>query len=138
MTYRMEDGWRKVNQKGGSYVVATLYNVKTGEDASLCVRDYDYSDGSRDCEEWYQASIDEAAKTAYFRKHGIIYPGASVVVVKGRKIPLGTVAVVESLRAVTDRFGRWVADYAVFKDGKQTKVENLALVLPVEGREETA
>lgn len=138
MTYRMEDGWRKVHQSGGSYIVAMLYNMKTGEETSLCVRDYDYSDGSRDCDEWYNAPIDENAKTAYCRKHGIIYPGASVVVVKGRKIPLGTVAVVDKLRAVTDRYGRWVADYAVFADGKQTNVENLALVLPVERREETA
>ena len=136
--YRMEDGWRKIHQSGGSYVVAALYNVKTGEDASLCVRDYDYSDGSRDCDEWYYAPIDESAKIAHCRKHGIIYPGASVAVVKGRKIPLGTVAVVDKLRAVTDRYGRWVADYAVFTDGRQTNVENLILVLPVERREETA
>lgn len=129
--YRMEDGWRKIHQSGGSFVVARLYNVKTGEEASLCVRDYDYSDGSRDCDEWYNAEIDQEAYIAYCRKHGIVYPGASVMVVKGRKIPLGTVGIVEKIRKVLDRYGRHVADYAVFSDGKSTNVENCVLMVPV-------
>lgn len=127
--YRMEDGWRKVSEKGGSYVVALLYNVVTGESASLCVRDYDYQDCSRDCDFWYYAPIDKAAYEAYCRKNAIIYPGASVMVIKGRKIPLGTLARVERIKPITDRHGRCVADYAVFSDGRSTNINNCIMVL---------
>ena len=47
------EGFFKVKQSGGSYVVAVFYNPYTGETRSECVRDYDYGDCSRDNDELY-------------------------------------------------------------------------------------
>ena len=46
-------GFFKVDQRGGSYVVAQFYNPDTGETRSECVRDYDYGDCSRDKDDLY-------------------------------------------------------------------------------------
>ena len=127
--FTVESGWRKVNESGGSLVTAILYNILTGEQVSIVTRDYDYSDCSRDNEYWYAMPIDHDAQIAYYRKHAIIYPGASVLVVKGRKIPVGTVGTVEKIRPVYDCYRRHVADYAVFTDGRQTNIDNLMMIL---------
>lgn len=55
----MENGFYKVAQTGGTYVVATFYNPETGDMKSKCVRDYDYSDCSRDDDELYYMEINE-------------------------------------------------------------------------------
>ena len=127
--YTMEGGWRKVNESGGTLVTAILYNILTGEQVSIVTRDYDYSDCSRDNEYWYAAQIDHDAQIAYFRKNAIIYPGAAVLVVKGRKIPVGTVGTVEKIRPVYDCYRRHVADYVVFPDGQQTNIDNCIMIL---------
>ena len=104
------EGFFKVKQSGGSYVVAVFYNPYTGETRSECVRDYDYGDCSRDNDELYLA-------------------GDTVEVFKGRKVPKGTIATVKSIRPYYDRYGRWVADYAYFTDGQRTNIENCRLLL---------
>ena len=126
---RYEDGWRKIGERGGSLVVADLYNIATGETDSVVVRDYEYSDCSRDCDSWYNMPIDQNALTAYKRSHGIIFPGCKIMVIAGRKVPRGTVATVEKLRAVKDRYGRHVADYAILDNGQATNVENCVMIM---------
>lgn len=129
MKYDMKDGWRKITpDSGGSYVTTTLFNVNTGEVESICVRDYDYSDGSRDCDEWYYAPVDEEAYLAYCKKFGIVAVGLKAMVVKGRKIEKGYVGEVVKMRKVNDKFGRFLANYVVFADGKSTNVANCVLV----------
>lgn len=128
MMYKVEDGWRKVAERGGSYVVAVLFNIVTGESDSVCVRDYDYADCSHDNDYWYDMAIDKDALRAYQKANGIISVGDTVKVVKGRKIPIGYSGVVVNIRPVTDRYGRQVADYVVFDDGKATSITNCVLV----------
>ena len=126
---KIENGWRKIKQNGGSFVTALLYNIMTGEEENITVRDYDYEDCRNDCDYWYNASIDEEALKAYNRKHGIIQAGERVMVVSGRKIPRGYVGTVERVYPVYDRFHRWVADYCRFADGQKTNVNNCVLIL---------
>ena len=121
-------GFKKVKQEGGTFVVATFFNPDTGESYSACVRDYDYSDCSRDDDEAYNAPIDEQARRLYLRSIGVIQPGDTVRVVKGRKIPVGTVAVVDRTAWWHDRFGRPQTLYAYFTDGRKTSVENCQIV----------
>ena len=122
------DGFFKVAQNGGTYVVATFYNPDTNEIKTQCVRDYDYSDGSRDNDELYYMEIDEDARRKFLRFKGIIQAGDTVEVVKGRKVPIGTIVQVKDVRPYYDRYHRHVADYAYFMDGQRTNVNNLKIV----------
>lgn len=129
----MENTFYKVSQSGGSYVTALLYNPVTHETRTACVRDYDYADCSRDNDELYYAPIHEEAAESY-RKHlnslygGHLKAGDTVEVVKGRKIPLGTVATVRRVYDWRDCYGRVKATYAEFEDGRRTSVWNCRIV----------
>ena len=123
-----ENGWRKIGQHGGSFVVAKLFNILTGDEDSVVVRDYDYSDCSRDNDYWYDMPVDKDAQQMYNRKHFIITEGDTVMVIKGRKLPHGHVGIVTKIREIR-RYGRWVANYVCFSDGKQTNIENVILVV---------
>ena len=123
------EGFFKVKQSGGSYVVAVFYNPYTGETRSECVRDYDYGDCSRDNDELYNMPIDEEVRSLWLHSQGQILAGDTVEVCKGRKVPKGTIATGKSIRPYYDRYGRWVADYAYFTDGQRTNIENCRLLL---------
>lgn len=125
----LENGWRKIGQSGGSFIVARLYNVNTGEEENIVVRDYEYEDRRYDDDYWYDASIDAEALRAYNRKHGIIQAGERVMVIAGRKIERGYTGTVEKVYPVYDRFHRWVADYCRFIDGKSTNVKNCMMII---------
>lgn len=122
------EGFKKVAQEGGIFIVATFFNPETGETKTQCVRDYDYADCSRDDDELYYMPIDEQAKRQWEHKQGKILEGDTVKVVKGRKVKVGTVSVVKRTRKVNDRYGRWVADYLIFENGEQTNVENCEVI----------
>ncbi len=123
-----ENGFYKVGQSGGSYVVAYLFNPETKEEKSFCVRDYDYCDCSRDNDDLYNLPINEEVRRLYLRHHGIISAGDTVRVVKGRKIPIGTVATVERIYDWRDAYGRIQTVYAVFTNGLKTNINNCVLV----------
>ena len=128
----MKDGFFKVWQSGGTFVTAKFYNPETDEEFVEVVRDYDYSDGSRDKDDLYYMETvgqDHPAYRKYMHKHGYFLPGDTVFVFKGRKIPVGYSGKIERIREVKDRYGRWVADYVVFEDGQQTNKENCILVV---------
>ena len=60
-----------------------------------------------------------------WKKHnGVIQTGDRVMVVSGRKVPIGTVAKVESIRPMNDRYGRWVVDYVYLDNGMRTNITN--------------
>jgi len=124
----LENKFYKVNQTGGSYVVALFVNPVTWESYTVCVRDYDYSDCSRDNDELYYTPIDNEAANAWRKHIGIVEAGDTVKVVKGRKVPLGTVAKVTRVYDYKDRYGRAVATYAVFEDGRKTSVYNCEII----------
>lgn len=122
------DGYYKVAQSGGTYIVATFFNPETEEECSLCVRDYDYSDCSRDIDDLYYQQIDKDARRKWYRKHGVICTGDTIKVVKGRKIPIGTIAVVERIYDWKDQYGRVQTTYCVFTDGRKTSISNCELL----------
>jgi len=129
----MENRFYKVNQSGGSYVTALLYNPVTHETKTKCVRDYDYEDGRNDDDELYYAPIDVDAAEHYRKwmnnlNGGFIKAGDVVEVVKGRKIPLGTIGKVVRVYDWRDRYGRPQATYAVFEDGRKTSVWNCKII----------
>lgn len=123
-----ENKFYKVDEKGGSFVVATLFNPITKETDSVVVRDYDYSDGSRDNDYWYDMPIDKAVRRVWLHHNGVILNGDLVEVVKGRKLAKGYVGRVQVIKSICDRYGRWVADYAYFEDGNRTNINNLKIL----------
>lgn len=122
------NGFYKVAQDGGTYVVATFYNPLTNESISKCVRDYDYADCSRDNDELYYMDIDNEARIKWLHSKGVILVGDVVEVVKGRKIPVGTVARVTDKKPYKDRYGRTQAIYLYFDNGMRTNEENCKLM----------
>lgn len=122
------NGFYKVAQDGGTYVVATFYNPVTNECITKCVRDYDYADCSRDNDELYYMDIDNEARTKWLHSKGVILVGDVVEVVKGRKIPVGTVARVTDKKPYKDRYGRTQAIYLYFDNGMRTNEDNCKLL----------
>ncbi len=124
----VRDGFFKVKQEGGSFVVATFFNPTTNEEYTHCVRDYDYSDCSRDDDEAYNMEIREDARRAWLRHHGVVQTGDTVKVVRGRKVPVGTVAVVVDVTKWSDRYGRVQTVYAHLNNGMRTSVTNCEIL----------
>jgi len=122
------NGFYKVAQDGGSYVVATFYNPETNETFSKCVRDYDYSDCSRDNDELYYMDIDNEARIKWLHSKGVILVGDTVEVVKGRKVPVGTVARVIDKKPYKDRYGRIQTIYLYLDNGMRTSEDNCKLL----------
>lgn len=120
----LENKFYKVNQSGGTYITATFYNPITGETKTQCVRDYDYSDCSRDNDELYYMDIDEDARTEYLHSLGVILVGDVIEVIKGRTIPHGYIGTVVNKRDYKDRYGRYIATYIYFEDGQKINVDN--------------
>lgn len=125
----IKPGFYKVDQTGGSFIIATFFNPATTEYYTEVVRDYDYSDGSRDKDDLYYMPINETARRAYLHQNGEILPGDMVMIVKGRKVKPGTVGKVTRTRDIKDRYNRYVATYIVLEDGQQTNKDNAILVM---------
>lgn len=122
-------GFYKVREHGGTLIIATYYNPETNEEDAIVVRDYDYSDCCMDNDSLYNASIHKGAREAWLHANGFILPGDLVMVVKGRKVPKGTLHRVKGKREVKDRYGRWLCDYLVFEDGLATNEANCIRVI---------
>ena len=122
-------GFAKVYQNtSGSLITATFYNVETKERISEVVRDYDYSDCSRDNDQLYRMPIDKDALRRYNVDNNIVFEGATVVVVKGRKVPIGTVAKVEKIVPWCDCYGRTRTTYAYLDNGMRTNIHNCEVI----------
>ena len=128
-----KDGFYKVGESGGSYVTALFWNPITKETKSMCVRDYDYSDCSRDNDELYYLEINEEIRKEYFtwaaHEAGAVVVGDYIEVYKGRKVPVGTRGFVKEVKAYTDRYGRWIADYVYLDNGMKTNMKNCRLIV---------
>lgn len=122
------EGFEKIGQSGCLFILATFYNPVTKEYKSKCVRDYDYADRSRDIDELYYMPVNKEVRRQYRKDNGIISVGDTVKVVKGRKVPVGTVAVVQEIKPWHDRYGRRQATYLYFTDGTRTNANNCVLV----------
>ena len=126
----LENRFYKVTPNdGGTFITATFFNPITGEEKTECIRDYEYSDCRRDNDELYFMSVNEDARRIWMHRHGKAVAGDRVMVVKGRTIPHGTVLTVKRKREVCDRYGRFVAWYFDFTDGRKINVDNVVLVV---------
>ena len=122
------EGWKKIGQEGGTYIIATFWREDTDETISTCVRDYDYADCSRDNNELYYMDIDTEAWDRYARKHmNGIFKGDIVEIYKGRK-SLGTRGKVVDKYQYRDRYGRFVAMYLVLDNGIRVQQQNCKVV----------
>lgn len=121
-------GFYKVAESGGCYCTATFFNPTTKEVKTVCTRDYDYSDCSRDNDELYYAPIDENIRRDFLHFRGCILVGDTVEVFKGRKVPIGTIGTVVKKFDYKDNFGRVQTTYVVFADGQKTSIANCRLI----------
>lgn len=127
--YRLPKGFYKVHQSpGGTLICATFFNPDTKESFHCVVRDYDYSDCSRDREELYQVPTNESARRVYLHHNGAILEGDTIKVVKGRKVPIGTIAKVRAIYDFHDKYGRFQCRYVYFEGGGKTNIDNCELV----------
>jgi len=120
--------FKKVNEQGGTFIVATFFNVKTKEVISGCVRDYDYQDCRHDIDELYNMPIDFEAKKEYLHMLGIIQVGDKIQVFKGRKVPVGTIGKVVNIRKIKDFYKRTVATYVDLDNKYSTNIDNCKLI----------
>ena len=123
-----ENKFYKVSHVGGTFVTGTFYNPVTKEEKTEVLRDYDYADCSRDNDELYYMDIDEDVRKEWHHKHGIVYVGDKVEVIKGRTIEHGFIGVVKDKKRYTDRYGRFIAWYLYFTDGRKINEDNVRLV----------
>lgn len=124
-------GYRKVSQDGGTYVVASFWNSETHDFKTKCVRDYDYFDKSRDNDDLYYLDIDEDAKRDWLHSQGRILVGDMVVVEKGRKVRVGTVAYVRDIKPCYDKYSRVQCHFCYLSNGERTYLHNVRLVKDV-------
>lgn len=125
---KLPSGFYKVAQDGSCYISATFYNPDTKETISRCVRDYDYADCSRDNDELYYMEIDEEVKKQWLHDKGIILVNDVVEVIKGRKVPIGTIARVTDKKPYKDKYGRTQAIYVYLDNGMKTNEDNCKLI----------
>lgn len=128
---KLREGFFKVKQEGGTFILATFFNPATGEEFSECVRDYDYSDCSRDNDDLYYMPIDENANRQWQHFHGVILEGDTIQVVKGRKVPINTIATVRKKYPYYDKYGRFCTMYLYLDNGMKTNIDNCILIKAV-------
>ena len=120
-----DNGFYKVAEGGYSLISDIFYNPVTRESHMINVRDYDYSDCSRDIDELYYMDIDEEVRKVYLHvEMDAILVGDTVKVIKGRKLPIGTTGIVREIKPYYDKYHRWVCDYVYFENGQRTNIGN--------------
>ena len=100
-------GFYKVAESGRTLVTGIFYNPETKEERFETLRDYDYSDCSRDNDELYYMLINEKVRWQWNRDRSIIQKGNEIKVAKGRKVLIGTVSKVIDIKPFYDKYNRW-------------------------------
>ena len=132
-TFTEEDmvGWKKIEEKGGSYVTATFWNPTLKETFYNMVQDYDYYGfdiKNQNVEYLYNMPIDYEALRDYKKFKGIIQEGDKVRVVKGRTLPKGFEGIVKTIYPIYDKYHRKMADYIRFESGEKINLNNVELI----------
>lgn len=124
---KIPEGFYKVEQSGDSFIIGIFYNPDTKEECHEILRDYDYFDCSRDNDELYYMEIDKDVRRQWLHNKGVILIDDTVEVIKGRKVPIGTIAKVTDKKPYKDRYGRTQAIYLYFDNGMRTNENNCRL-----------
>ena len=124
----MENRFYKVTHEGGTLVTGMFFNPVTKEEDYRVLRDYEYEDCSRDNDEWYKMPIDEEAFREWKHHHGEILQGDKAKVIKGRTIEHGFIDTVKNIHKLKDKYGRYIATYIYFNDGRKINIKNCELV----------
>lgn len=124
------NGFYKVAVDGFSLTRATFFNPSTMESFSKIVWDID-NDRLLDDEEMQILRflpINEEICKVWKHHNGQILVGDTARVIKGRKMPIGYIGIVEKIKPFYDRYGRWQANYIYFTDGQKTNYNNCELI----------
>lgn len=120
-------GYFKVKQSRGSLVTATFYNPETCDEISEAMRDYDYSDCSRDNDDLYYMKVDERVSRLWRHRNGEILVNDIARVAKGHKLPIGKTGRVKEIKPIYNKYHRFVCSYIYFEDGSRTDYANCVL-----------
>lgn len=127
----MEDykGFYKVAEDNGGVCVGTFWNPETKESFSKITWDIDrpYINDNEEIEILRYLPINREVRSAWLHYNGIIQVNDVVKVVKGRKVPIGTIAKVIDKKPYKDRYGRTQAIYLYFDNGMKTNENNCVL-----------
>lgn len=121
-------GYRKVLHEGGTFVFGGFYNPETKDFTTRCIRDYDYSDCSRDDDDLYYMEIDEEAVRKMKHDQGFILEGDLVVVYKGRNVRIGTIGYIREIKPWKDKYGRTQSYKVTLSGGERTYLHNVRLL----------
>ena len=118
----------KVAEDCGIFCTNTFFNPETKEVKTICVRDYDYNDKSRDNDELYFMPIDEAARKLFLHHRGVICPGDLIQIIKGRKYKPGTTGKVKDIKPYYDKYHRFICNYLYLETGEKVSADNCKLI----------
>ena len=111
----------------------TMFNPITKEEKSILVDDTEYGYLERYDLDYtpeeieflrYDLQINDIVRTLWLDSKNIIHIGSKVKVIKGRKVKIGTEAIVKDMYDYKDKYGRYVTTYLVFEDGQKTSINN--------------
>lgn len=122
----LENRFYKVTERGGSYVVAVLFNPITHEEKTINIYDDDAPYPITN-EEYYFLPVDKTVKELYSRFKGEIKSGDLVKIVKGRKM-------LNEIKRVVKTFeyrvhGGYSVSYLVFEDNTKVQKDNCVLII---------
>lgn len=124
-------GFYKVAEDNGGVCVGTFWNPETKESFSKITWDIDrpYINDDEEIEILRYLPINKDVRSAWLHYNGIIQVNDVVEVVKGRKVPIGTIAKVIDKKPYKDRYGRTQVIYLYFDNGMKTNEDNCRLVI---------
>lgn len=123
-------GFYKVGENNGGVCVGAFYNPDTKEFFTKITWDIDdiRLDQDEEIQIYRYMSINKEIRWLYLHRAGVIQKGDRIKVIKGRKVPIGTVAIVKEIKPFYDRYRRWQADYLYLDNGMKTNVNNCILI----------
>jgi len=137
--YMTKDGFFKVRsgcECRGAYIIETFYNPVKNEIREQLVHNLDDYELNRHYEVLYNMPYcTDMQVNAYYIKedrrikhsNGVLLAGDIAKIVKGRKLPIGSLKKFAEIQKWRDRFGRVQTYYAVFTDGTRTNIDNCIL-----------
>lgn len=126
------EGFYKVDEVGGTYVVATLWNPLTDEIIRTCIYNGDYSEEAYaypDEEAYNMPMANEEIITKWKHRNGIILVNDFVKIVKGRKMVGEIKKVVKEFSYKIKEVYHCYVDYLVFEDGTKVIKDNCELFI---------